>query len=378
MNSEQDKISSVHRDLSTEDHYRLLVDSITDYAIFMLDPAGNVATWNEGARKMKGYGAHEIIGKYFGEFYTAEARQQGYPAYELKQARTVGRFEDEGWRLRKDKTIFWANVVITPIYNADNVLLGFAKITRDLTERRRNEELMQKNKELVRINNDLDSFVYTASHDLKSPITNLEGLLIALKEDLGPDEEKHKEIMSRMGDSITNLKKVVADLAEVIKLQQQEEMPEIVNIPELLVEIRENLHGMIQASKADIEADFSGFESLKYARKNLRSIVYNLVSNAIKYADPSRTPKISIKTSLSAAGEHVLSVADNGLGVESNQISKMYTMFKRFHDHVEGSGIGLYLVRKILDNSGDRIAVESQVGKGSVFTIYFNQGDTPY
>jgi PAS domain S-box-containing protein len=120
--------------------FRLLVESVKDYGIFMLNPAGNVATWNEGARRIKGYAAEEILGRHFSTFYPPEDNARGKPAYELRVAAADGRFEDEGWRVRKDGSMFWANVVITALRNEDGGLLGFAKVTRDLTERRAAEE----------------------------------------------------------------------------------------------------------------------------------------------------------------------------------------------------------------------------------------------
>ncbi|QCR24086.1 PAS domain-containing sensor histidine kinase [Pontibacter sp. SGAir0037] len=357
----------------SEEKSRLLVNSVKDYAIIMLNPEGLIVSWNGGAERIKGYKAAEIVGKHFSTFYSRESIETGFPQFELNKALEHGHFEDEGWRLRKDGTAFWANIVISPIYNTENRLLGFAKITRDLTEHLRNEELMRKNKELVRINNDLDNFVYTASHDLKSPITNLEGLLMALEEDLGSEKEKHEELLKRMSGSISTLKSVIADLADVTKLLQEKERPENVSIPELLEEVKESLRPLINSNKAEIHVESLEFETLIYSRKNLRSILFNLVANAIKYAAPQRTPQVIIKTALSETGEHTLSVSDNGLGIAHSQIGKIFSMFKRAHDHVEGSGIGLYLVKKILDNSGDRIVVESEEGKGSVFNVYFRQ-----
>lgn len=371
----EQQLFQINEDLrESEEKSRLLINSVQDYAILMLNPDGVIMSWNTGAERIKGYMAKEIVGKHFSVFYTREAIRSGFPQYELRKAVGSGHFEDEGWRVRKDGTAFWANVVLTPIYSPDNYLLGFAKITRDLTERRRNEELMLKNKELVRINNDLDNFVYIASHDLKAPIVNLEGLLTVLGEDLGPDKEKHKKLLSMMESSITTLKRVVSDLSDIVKLQQEEVKSECVALPELLDEVKESLHELIQKSKAEIEADFSVLDRLVYFRKNLRSILYNLISNAIKYADPQRAPKVTIKTYPSVANECVLSISDNGQGISENQVSKVFNMFKRFHDHVEGSGIGLFLVKRILDNSGDRILVESQLGKGSVFNVFFKQG----
>ncbi|MBC3540997.1 PAS domain S-box protein [Rufibacter sediminis] len=370
----EQQLFQTHQDLKeSEEKSRLLIDSVKDYAILMLNTEGYITSWNTGAERIKGYNAKEIIGKHFSTFYTREAIERGFPQFELAQALEKGRFEDEGWRIRKNGTAFWANVIISPVYNEDKRLLGFAKITRDLTERRHNEELTQKNQELVRINNDLDSFVYTASHDLKSPITNLEGLLSALREDLGPEAEKHTQILSLMKGSLETLRKVILDLAEVTKLQPEKYNQERISVPELVEEVLQNLCNLIQHSGATITIDEMGFEQLYYSRKNLRSILHNLISNAIKYADPKRKPEIKICTYLSDAGEHALTVEDNGLGIPGHQVEKIFGMFKRAHDHVEGSGVGLYLVKKILDNSGDRIDVDSKVGNGSKFSVYFKQ-----
>ncbi|GAB2527372.1 PAS domain-containing sensor histidine kinase [Rufibacter soli] len=368
----EEKLFRTHVELKeSEEKTRLLIDSVKDYAIIMLNPEGLVVTWNSGAERIKGYKQQEIVGKHFSAFYGREAIEQNFPQFELSKAIENGRFEDEGWRIRKDGTAFWANVVLSPIYNEENRLLGFAKITRDLTERRRNEDLMKKNMELVRINNDLDNFVYTASHDLKTPITNLEGLLIALVEDLGPDKEKHEHILSMMRGSIKTFKNVISDLAEITQLQQEAHTSEKVYLTEMLADVNEHLKGLINASKARIELKTDGFEFLQYSRKNLRSLLFNLISNAIKYAHPDRAPEVCIKTELAENGAHILSVSDNGLGISPKQTTKIFDMYKRAHDHVEGTGIGLYLVKKILDNSGDRIEVNSKEGEGTVFRLVF-------
>ncbi|MBA9078542.1 PAS domain-containing sensor histidine kinase [Rufibacter quisquiliarum] len=370
----EEQLFRIHEDLKeSEEKTRMLVESVRDYAIIMLNPDGLISSWNAGAERIKGYKAKEIMGKHFSAFYSREAVASGFPQFELQRALAVGRFEDEGWRIRKDGTAFWANVLITPIHNEDKRLLGFAKITRDLTERRRNEELMQKNMELVRINNDLDNFVYTASHDLKAPIANLEGLLTALQDDLGTAKDQFSGILGMMGGAISTLRRVITDLADVTRIQQDKDEVEKVELHDILAEVKDSLRDLIYATGAEIIVDKLEFESVKYSRKNLRSILYNLVSNALKYAHPERPPKITIRTRMAEAGEQVLSVADNGLGIPENQISKVFAMYKRVHDHVEGSGIGLYLVRKILDNSGDRITLESKEGVGSVFYVYFHQ-----
>ncbi|SIT83480.1 PAS domain-containing sensor histidine kinase [Pontibacter indicus] len=357
----------------SEEKSRLMIDSVKDYAILMLNPEGIVMSWNEGAERIKGYNPKEIIGKHFSAFYSRESIASGFPQYELKKAQEMGRFEDEGWRIRKDGTAFWANVVITPIYNSKKRLLGYSKVTRDLTERRRNEELMHKNSELIKINNELDNFVYAASHDLKAPITNLEGLLQALREDLGDSLSKHEVLLSYMGSALGTLKNVIADLSDVTKLNHEQELPEDVQIQDMLEEIKIGLQPYIEHTDALVQCTNMEFTTLRYSRKNLRSILFNLVSNAIKYSDPKRSPVVNISSTITEEGVYELSVQDNGLGLAPSQIGKIFSLFKRAHDHVEGSGIGLYLVKRILDNAGDSIEVESEEGVGSRFIVSFRQ-----
>src|SRR3984885_8268252 len=148
---ERGTISGKQKLQESQDRFRLLVESVRDYAIFMLDPDGIILTWNAGAERFKGYAAHEIIGQHFSRFYPAEALERGFPAHELEVAKATGVFEDEGWRVRKDGTLFWANVVITAVRNAHGELLGFAKVTSDLTQRRLHEEELRRGEERFRL-----------------------------------------------------------------------------------------------------------------------------------------------------------------------------------------------------------------------------------
>jgi PAS domain S-box-containing protein len=371
----EEQLYQANEDLKeTEERARLLVDSVKDYAILMLSLNGEIITWNVGAERIKGYQAQEIIGKHFSVFYNTEAIAKGFPQYELERAVLDGRFEDEGWRIRKDGTAFWANVIITPIYNALGRHIGFSKVTRDLTEKRRNEELMVKNQELLRINRDLDNFVYTASHDLKSPIANLEGLLTELKQEMGPEQEKYADLLPWIDNSLLSLRKVVGELAEVTRVDQLDKVIETINLEDLLGEIKDSFREQIHGQRVSITADFAAVPTLAYSRKNLRSIMFNLVSNAIKYSATDKIPQIKLRTQYLAAEKVVvLTISDNGLGIPDNQKDKIFTMFRRVHTHVEGSGVGLYLVKKILENQGDRIEVDSQLNIGSTFKVFFNQ-----
>lgn len=369
----EDRLTQTLEELRrSEERARLLTEGISDYAIFMLNPQGIVISWNQGAENIKGYKAEEIIGRHFSTFYPEEANQRNYTEYELSRALQDGRFEDEGLRVRKDGSTFWANVLITPVYNSEKQLIGFSKITRDLSEKKKNEDLMRKNKELHRINTDLDNFVYTASHDLKAPISNLEGLFSLLKYDLGSDLDKHQEVLSRIENSMTRLNSIILDLTDLTRIQHEENKVEQVNLTEMLDEVEGSLENLIYSCNAVVDRDLSGFDQLNYSRKNLRSILFNLVSNAIKYSSPERRPVVKIKTEMQG-GRYVLQVSDNGLGIDEKYKQKIFSMFRRLHTHVEGTGMGLYLVKRILDNSGDRIELDSEPGKGSTFRLFFQQ-----
>ena len=360
---------------SSEERMRLLIAGVKDYAIFMLTPEGNIATWNEGARQIKGYEASEVIGRHFSIFYTPQAVANQYPEFELKQALEHDRFEDEGWRIRKNGRKFWANVVITPIYHGDKHL-GFAKVTRDLSERVKNKELMRKNRELHRLNTDLDNFIYTASHDLKAPISNIEGLLEVLLRSLSPDslaDPRVLQVTEFMKGSIDRFKTTINSLTDVIKLEKgNNQEPSSVNIGEIIEEVVLDLDPMIRDSNATIHTDLGGCSTIQFSQNHLRSIVYNLISNAVKYRSSHRNPVVKIRCY--ETNEYtVLSVKDNGLGMKMADTSKIFTMFKRLHNHVEGTGIGLFMVKRIIENAGGKIEVESQLNQGSKFIIYFKR-----
>jgi PAS domain S-box-containing protein len=354
-----------------EEIYMLLIDSVKDYAIFMLDVQGRVKTWNQGAESIKGYRAQEIIGKHFSAFYTADSVKSGFPFYELRKAKEEGRFEDEGWRVRKDGSLFWANVVITAIFDTNQVHLGFSKITRDLTERMRNEELMKKNQELLRINSDLDNFIYMASHDLKSPISNLEGLFQILMRKLQSKlATNEQEVLGLIHNSIDKLKQTIQSLTEIAKTQKGgQEILEDVSIKQVWGEVKEELALTFAHAEGTIREEIQ-VEHLNVSRAHLRSVFYNLLSNAIKYHQPGLPLKVLLSC-YEQGQELVICLKDNGLGLSAAQQSKLFTMFKRFHSHVEGTGVGLYMVKRIVENRGGRIEVKSELNQGSEFTIYF-------
>jgi len=273
------------------------------------------------------------------------------------------------------------NLVFQPLMDSKNnveaVLIFAVEVTELVAARKKlvsaNEELSLKNDELQRTNNDLDNFVYTASHDLKSPIANMEGLTSLLRDILeGKLEQEDKQLLDMVVDSINKLKQTIADLAEITKVQKQlHGKVEKVSFEQVLQDITADIDGLIAESGATVKVDFQTKELL-YARKNLRSILYNLVSNAIKYRSPDRPAEVQVSTY--PEGEYVvLQVKDNGLGIKKQQQHKLFTMFRRLHNHVEGTGIGLYIVKRIIENNGGRIEVESELDEGTTFRVYFKQ-----
>lgn len=234
-----------------------------------------------------------------------------------------------------------------------------------------NTELSRKNQELTRTNADLDNFIYTASHDLRAPIINLEGLLQALEEELGVPAENIKPLLGMMDKAIMRFKKTIEDLTDISKVQRsiEEEVAEKINLHELLEEVKESVSELIRKEGATVSKDFSEADHIYFSHKNLRSVLYNLVSNAIKYRSPEREPVVQVSTA--RVGEQIrLRVQDNGLGVDMNYTEQLFTMFKRLHDHVEGSGVGLYIVKRIIENANGHIQVSSQVGKGTTIDVY--------
>jgi len=354
-----------------EERYRLLIEGVKDYAIVMLSPEGIINSWNYGAERIIGYKAEEIIGRSFSKFYLQEAIDGGFPKYEITSALERGRFENEGWRVRKGGSVFWANVVITALYNADNEHIGFSKITRDLTQKVKNEELTKKNRELLKINTDLDNFIYSASHDLKAPVANLEGLMNILKRRIGdgiPSSET--EILEMMDTSVHKLRSTINDLAEITKAQKglEKKMSEI-TIEEVLEEVISDLDKMVAEAGAKIIKQIE-VKTIYQVKGNLRTILYNLLTNAIKYRSSDRKLIVGIK-SYCEDNCVVLVISDNGMGLSGHQLDKLFVMFRRFHSHVEGTGIGLYIIKRIIENSGGKIKAESQLGEGTVFKIYF-------
>lgn len=238
---------------------------------------------------------------------------------------------------------------------------------------RQNLELESKNLELERINNDLDNFIYTASHDLKAPMANLEALVDVLNTRLeGKLEDKEQKLFEMIGISIGKFNNTIRDLTRITMVQKEmEDHKELISFQELVADIKIDIAHLVHESEVTF-FEYYDVREIVYAKKNLRSILHNLITNAIKYRSPQRQANVKVQT---YRRHHaiVLSVSDNGLGLSEEHQAKMFTMFKRFHSHVEGSGIGLYIIKRIVENNGGKIEMESEKDKGTTFKVVFGQ-----
>jgi PAS domain S-box-containing protein len=393
---------------NTEETFRLLVENTKDYAIFMLDVDGRIMTWNVGAQRIKGYQADEIIGKHFSVFYPPEAVASGWPQQELEYATRDGRFEDEGWRVRKDGTRFMANVVITAIRDDTGTLRGFGKVTRDVTERKLHEDQVQQltvelahraadltaaNRDLLEKSAENERFVYGVSHDLRSPLVNLQGFsreLISatdelrhqLDEPLSGDDLRTRMlgVIDRdMAESIRYIRSAVAHLSSIVegllrlsRIGRVEYRWQRVDVTELTTEIVTAMHAVIDEKQAEVH-----LQALPRAwadRDALSQVFANLIGNALQHLDPARRGHIEIGADQSN-GATVYFVRDNGVGISERQRAKLFQPFYKAQTTTRGEGMGLAIVQRIVDRHGGKVWLDSTPGAGTTF--YFTLASAP-
>lgn len=377
------------KDFDRLNRYRLLVENIEDYAIFLLDIEGNIASWNLGAERFKGYKPNEIIGKHFSVFYSDKDKKNDKPGKELKVALKHGRVEDEGWRVRKDGTRFWANVVITALYDEDGVHQGFAKITRDLTERKNyenelygtNVKLAASYKELQKLNIAKDEFVSLASHQLRTPATGVKQYLSLLLEGyMGELTDQQLECLQKAYASNDRQIEIINDLLQVAQLDAGKIVlrKSLTDIPAMIRDIVNEHTDTFKSRNQLVDLDLSKPEEAKARVDSVRfrMVLENLIDNASKYTPAGGHITVSVKP----VDDHLkISIADTGIGIPKKEIPKLFDKFTRvpspLTQSVTGSGLGLYWADKITRLHKGRIEVKPNANKGTIFSILLNTKD---
>ena len=350
----------------SEERVRLLIDGVKDYAIISLDPTGRVVTWNSGAQAIAGYTPSEIVGEHFSKFYPKESIESGWPDYELAVARDQGRFEDEGWRVRKDGTRFWANVIITALTDDHGRLRGFAKISRDLTERRRIESLEESNK---RIN----EFLAMLAHELRNPLAPIRNA-VAVMHQPGATESHLEWARGVIDRQITHLTHLVDDLLDVSRITTGK-----ITLRRDQVDLREVVARGVEATRPLIEARRQQLSVtvpetpvvVNGDVTRLTQVVLNLLNNASKYTPEAGQITLTVvkKTELAR-----IIVRDTGIGIPPDILPTIFDLFAQGHrtlDRAEGGlGIGLTLVRRLIEmHGGDVRAISEGANRGSEFTV---------
>jgi PAS domain S-box-containing protein len=353
----------------SEERLRLVVDGARDYAIIMLDVDGRVSSWNEGAKRLKGWDAEEALGRHMSLFYPAEAVASGHPEAELARAAEKGRWAEEGWRVRKDGSRFMADVIITAIRDASGKLRGFSKVTRDITERKQAEEQLQSTLlELERSNQELEQFAYIASHDLQEPlrmVSSYTQLLARRYEDQLDD--KAKKFIDYAVDGAVRMQRLINDLLAYSRVSTRGKALETIDTHAALGETLQNLTAAIEESRAIVVND--DLPAVRADATQLSQLFQNLIGNAIKFRGAD-APCIHV-SSCDLGREWRFSVSDNGIGIEAQYAEKVFVIFQRLHTRQEypGTGIGLAICKRIVERHGGRIWFESEPGSGSSFNF---------
>ena len=365
----------------SEERFRLLVDVVEDYAIFMLDPQGNVASWNRGAERIKGYRPDEIIGRHFSAFYRTEDVQSRHPQHELEIATEVGRFEEEGWRVRKDGSVFWASVTITAVRDAEGTLRGFAKVTRDLTSRRAVEqarlELVREQAaraEADRANQVKDEFLAVLSHELRTPLNAIVGWAHLLRAPSGLLPEQVTRGLEAIERNATIQTQIVSDVLDISRITSGK-----VRLSARRVDAREFVMAAVdttrptaEARRIDLRPTLPSEPLFIWADPDrLQQVIWNLLSNALKFTPAGGRVEVTLATHGSRLE---ISVRDNGIGIRPEFLPHVFESFRQADSSSSrahgGLGLGLAIVKRLVELHGGDVRAESEgEGCGTALTV---------
>ncbi|MGB4846524.1 MAG: PAS domain S-box protein [Saprospiraceae bacterium] len=375
----------------SEDRYHLMVSEVQDYSIILLNNEGIIQNWNKGAEKIKGYTEEEIIGKPLSVFYSKEDIARKLPEQLLEEASLNGKATHAGWRIRKDGSRFWGNVVITTLHDEDNNIIGFTKVTRDLTAQKEAEERLleynrsieKKNIELLASNEEIASFNHIASHDLQEPLRKIQTFISRItREDSEHISEKGKEYFARISTSADRMQHLIDDLITYTHTNRADKVFIRTDLNSLLSTVLDELKPSLEEKKAVIKTEH--LPTLSVIPFQFEQLFTNLIDNSLKYSRQNVNPVISITSSIVDANKvpgasltsrnkfHKITVSDNGIGFEKQYAETIFTLFQRLHGKSEysGTGIGLAICKKIVEKHSGTISAESIPNEGSQFHIF--------
>jgi PAS domain S-box-containing protein len=366
----------------SEERYQKMIAEVQDYAIILLDVNGNIHNWNMGAQKIKGYSAEEIIGKNFHIFYEEHDRQTKLPQKLLSEATETGRAIHEGWRVRKDGSKFWGSIVITALHDEEGSVIGYSKVTRDLTEKKLTEDKMKEYvQELQHRNEELDRFAFATSHDLQEPLRKVQTFADLIEQN--PDDSvavsRHiKKIISSSERMLSLIKSVL----EYSRVSKKVLVKVNTDLKEILSGVLSDYEILIHEKQAAVK--FGSLPVIKAIPAQLTQLFSNLLGNGLKFS--AKNPEIIISAN-KVSSEHIsywpdqlvhgdyweIVFSDNGIGFEPEYAEHIFSLFKRLHPKHQygGSGIGLALCKRIMDNHNGFIHAEGLPGQGATFYMYF-------
>jgi PAS domain S-box-containing protein len=366
----------------SEERYTKMTEEVEDYAIILLDRDGTILNWNKGAQKIKGYDETEIVGSNFSVFYLEEDRNSNLPGRLIKTAMEEGRAAHEGFRRRKDGSKFWGSVVITALHDDSNKVIGFTKVTRDLTEKKAAEDLIRQHAAQLEVKNkQLEQFAYIASHDLQEPLRKIQTFVQILEKKID-DQDIRGRYFAKINSSAKRMADLIQSVLNYSRLVQPAETFTPVDLKQTMDIVMVDYELLIAEKKAVVSYD--QLPVVQGIQLQLSQLFANLVGNSLKFSNEE--PRIQISSKLLSGGDvHQLfsaadktkqyielTFSDNGIGFEQQYAEKIFTIFQRLNSRHEfaGTGIGLALCKKIVDNHNGFIYAKSELGKGASFFVY--------
>jgi PAS domain S-box-containing protein len=355
----------------SEEHSRLIIESVVDYAILTLDQHGTVTSWNAGAERIKGYRAEEILGRHFSQFYPAADVQAGKPQHELEVAAAEGRLLDEGWRVRKDGSTFWAHVAITALRDEAGTLLGFAKVTRDMTAHKRaQEQLLVAKEEAERSNRFKDQFLSTMSHELRTPLNAVLGFSDLLSEEsYGPLNERQARYVNHINKGGHHLLRLINDILDLSKIEAGRLQLAIENVPvnRTFAEVFDTLRPLAEKKSQKFVLSASANLNVMADTTRFKQILLNLIGNSVKFTpDGGKIELDARKVDQTVRIE----VRDSGPGIPLEEQRRIFEAFYRLTQTdkaAEGTGLGLAITQRLVELHGGKLGLDSQPGAGSCF-----------